>query len=160
MYGSANLFRQHVEVENKIFKKFSYSHPKNVRPYTASALLTDKQQIRITTPYSVGPNKKSVGELMSEDNYKERLRELDIAEDPEEDDDYDYDDLEDLGNLKNLKSNPTSKFARAQNNLFGDNYEQDIKVKHDSRFSKTGFSQKTRPMTSTGRLMSSQGHRA
>jgi hypothetical protein len=49
----------------------------------------------------VGPNKKSVGELMSEDNYKEKLRELDIAEDPEEEDDgYDYDELDEFENLR------------------------------------------------------------
>lgn len=71
----------------KIAEKFSPPvQDKQQRPYTASALLNDKPQFRIMTPniLSTG-NKQSLGELLSEDHYKQELRQLQVVEDASED---------------------------------------------------------------------------
>lgn len=59
---------------------------KDSRPYTASALLNDKPQFRITTPnlLSTG-NKQSLGDLLSDDQYRQELRQLEVVEDMSED---------------------------------------------------------------------------
>ena len=55
------------------------------KPYTASALLNDKPQFRITTPNLASGKKVSLGELLSDDQYRQELRQLEIVEDASED---------------------------------------------------------------------------
>lgn len=59
---------------------------KETRPYTASALLNDKPQFRIMTPNLMSTGgKQSLGDLLSDDQYKNELRQLEVVDDISED---------------------------------------------------------------------------
>jgi hypothetical protein len=77
--------RREVEVSerDKIFERFTFiKQNKDTRPYTASALLNDKPQFRITTPNVLsGGGKQSLGDLLSDEQYKNELRQLEVVDD-------------------------------------------------------------------------------
>lgn len=80
------------EIDPKARFMEKYGPPKQNaqdRPYTASTLLNDKPQFRITTPnlLSAGGNgnKQSLGDLLSDDQYRNELKKLEIVEDDSED---------------------------------------------------------------------------
>lgn len=81
-----------TEIDPKARFMEKYGPPKQNsqdRPYTASTLLNDKPQFRITTPnlLSAGGtgNKQSLGDLLSDDQYRNELKKLEIVEDDSED---------------------------------------------------------------------------
>ena len=78
----------------------------DVRPYTASALLSDKEQVRITTPFMRMDQKGIMG--MTELDYFNQMEELEIIQDnDEEDDDWDNEQMEAMylgGNTKNVQT--------------------------------------------------------
>lgn len=71
----------------KVFEKFMPKvQSKETRPYTASALLNDKPQFRIMTPNLMSTGgKQSLGDLLSDDQYKNELRQLEVVDDISED---------------------------------------------------------------------------
>lgn len=67
-------------------ERFMTPREKDTRPYTASALLNDKPQFKITTSNMNNTgNKQSLGDLLSEDQYRQELRQLEVVEDTSED---------------------------------------------------------------------------
>lgn len=72
-----------VSEKDKIFERFNLmKQNKDSRPYTASALLNDKPQFRITTPnLMAGGGKQSLGDLLSDDQYRHELRQLEVVDD-------------------------------------------------------------------------------
>lgn len=76
-----------IDEREKAVERFSFiKQNKDIRPYTASALLNDKPQFRITTPNVMsGGGKQSLGDLLSDENYRSELKQLEVVDDTSED---------------------------------------------------------------------------
>jgi hypothetical protein len=74
------------EREKVIEKYMPKVQSKDTRPYTASALLNDKPHFRIMTPNMLSTGgKQSLGDLLSDDQYRNELRQLEVVDDISED---------------------------------------------------------------------------
>lgn len=76
-----------VSFKEKATERFSFiKQNKDIRPYTASALLNDKPQFRITTPNIMSASgKQSLGDLLSDEQYRSDLKHLEVVDDTSED---------------------------------------------------------------------------
>jgi hypothetical protein len=113
--------RPQTSVTSEIANKYIQRKQTDVRPYTASALLTDKQQVRITTP-NMRPGQIGLTGGGADAEYFNQMEELEIIQDNDEEEDIeDFDNSEmEAMYLNERRNNPTQiRMAQTHDAKFG-----------------------------------------